>query len=316
MPARIPMRSSGKPFIVGLALVLGGLYVASLLFQPSRAERLQRAERNIDPFTEGLPGLPPDRRTSLLDIKRQARTAAREGYVEELKGIIRQGLEVDSDLGLRHTLLMVACENGKVECARYLIREGARVDAQDGEGYTPIFLAARNGSPAVVDLLLKAAPNLNIDGPIKVPSPSRQGQWTHVSQWILVSQTTPLLTAAAYGHNDLTVYLLEHGASVDRTIGAWGTPLRLAVNYWHPDVARSLIAHGASVNIVDPAGHSLLWYARSSAKDMGGHQMRNPEDSGSGQVTPEEVAQNRKIAPEMIDLLVKAGATERDGEQR
>jgi hypothetical protein len=61
-------------------------------------------------------------------------------------------------------------------------------------------------------------------------------------------QSTPLSTAAYWGHVDLVNWLLSNGARVDGQDEAVSTPLMAAAARGHTDVINVLLAHGAEIN--------------------------------------------------------------------
>jgi ankyrin repeat protein len=76
--------------------------------------------------------------------------AARNGYVEVARGLIRNGADVDVAGTLQRTPLHFAVEHE--EMVRYLVSAGAAVNATDALGNTPLHLAVRRHG-AVTTLL-------------------------------------------------------------------------------------------------------------------------------------------------------------------
>jgi hypothetical protein len=288
-------RSSGRPFIFGLVVLLAGLTVVSLVYRPVRTNSERKTEKDIDPFTDEMPDSPPlHEALNLVDTLRQARLAARAGRTSEVRLLVQQGLNVDKNLGLGHTMLMLACLNGQSECVRYLISQHAHALIADAKGNTALSLAAENGNIAIVDLLLKTNPKLRMDT-------------------LMGRRKEPLLiTAAGYGNYRLTEYLVTHGANVKSWSKYGHTPLIAAVEFGHLDVARYLLAHGADVNAADKAKDTPLSVARKmqvSKYVWSSH----PLDMNVMETSPtseQEKALQHKTAAVMVDMLEKAGAHE------
>ena len=73
---------------------------------------------------------------------------------------------------------------------------------------------------------------------------------------------TPLGLAASFGHKNVAVFLLAHGAKVDMTDSAGYTPLHQAAMSGSTDVAKLLLDHHANANARDGLGMSpLVWAA-------------------------------------------------------
>lgn len=80
------------------------------------------------------------------------RTAAREGNVEQVENLLREGARVDGrDAGNGRTALHFAAEGGHTAIAQRLVNAGANIDAEAGNGDTPLHLARDKG--AVEDFL-------------------------------------------------------------------------------------------------------------------------------------------------------------------
>ncbi len=114
-----------------------------------------------------------------------------------------------------------------------------------------IFNAARGGDLSKLKTLLTSDPTL---------------AQSHVS-----CEMTPLLGAAAGGHADAAVALLDAKADVNAKNWINQTPLHYSAIGGFKDVADLLIAHGADVNARDKNGHTPLYEAMNQVpwrKDM------------------------------------------------
>jgi ankyrin repeat protein len=114
-------------------------------------------------------------------------------------------------------------------------------------GLTVLHMAASKGRVIILGELIDAGGDVNAQ--------SQNGE-------------TPLHAAAYAGKVKAIELLLRHGANpnlVARTTpyGLGGTPLHQAVRQAELDAARALLtARRLNVNLLDPAGHTALWYAR------------------------------------------------------
>lgn len=107
--------------------------------------------------------------------------------------------------------------------------------------------AGRGDIPAMTALLEKGA-NINGTG----------GLWQ--------LYMTPLCHAASKGRRESIVFLLEHGADIDRA-DAWGyTPLATAILMSAPECVDELLTRGADAGIRDYKGRDALAFAAAQRK--------------------------------------------------
>ena len=102
------------------------------------------------------------------------------------------------------------------------------VNAYSEDGYQPIGLAAYFGQEQVVEYLIKAGAEVN--------SPSKNSLGV-----------TPLQSAVAGGHLEITRLLLTAGASPNVREGGGYTPLHTAAHNGDVEIVRSLIFGGADL---------------------------------------------------------------------
>ena len=84
------------------------------------------------------------------------RDAASSGNLDELTGLVRAGVSVNSRDASNNTALLYAALHGKRECVRFLIENGADVNIANSTGYTPLICAAKIGDYESVKMLLEA----------------------------------------------------------------------------------------------------------------------------------------------------------------
>lgn len=124
--------------------------------------------------------------------------AAREGKTPVVQALLQAGVIADATNAKQHfqTALHMSALKGKSEVARLLIENGADVNAVAADGKTPLFCCASSNSVEIAELLLDHGAEINV-----VAEASKR--------------LTPLHYSAWKGCIELTMYLLERGASWD-----------------------------------------------------------------------------------------------------
>jgi ankyrin repeat protein len=89
------------------------------------------------------------------------RVAARENRYDDLKNLLKQGADVNSQSDRGDTALLYASRNCSKKMVNLLLKSEADVNIRDQEGYTPLIVAARGSCVPVVAILLKT-PNIQI----------------------------------------------------------------------------------------------------------------------------------------------------------
>jgi len=126
--------------------------------------------------------------------------AVHDGNVEEVKGILRNNLNLDvnwmsGQLG-GATALHLACENGQGAIASILLAHpGIDVNSKTNAGQTPFMSACRNGFPSCGRLLLK-------DSRAKINEPNDIGY-------------PPLRNLASYGYVGIIMWWIASGREMD-----------------------------------------------------------------------------------------------------
>lgn len=171
--------------------------------------RLRAAEQNGAPARQAL-----------------VAAAAQSGELEQVRALLKKGLDVNEAQGDGTTALHWAAIKGDADLAQMLIYAGANVRATTRLGaYTPLYLAAKGGYSAVVAALLAAGADAGA---------------------VTSNGTTPLMIAAAAGDTRSMTSLIENGAAIDATDGAKGeTPLMFAAGFNRTDAVKLLLARGA-----------------------------------------------------------------------
>ncbi|XP_054110242.1 ankyrin repeat domain-containing protein 6 isoform X18 [Callithrix jacchus] len=136
--------------------------------------------------------------------------------------------------------LLIAAYKGQTENVVQLINKGAKV-AVTKHGRTPLHLAANKGHLPVVQILLKAGCDLDVqdDG-----------------------DQTALHRATVVGNTEIISALIREGCALDRQDKAGDTALHVAAALNHKKVAKILLEAGADTTIVNNAGQTPLETAR------------------------------------------------------
>jgi hypothetical protein len=89
------------------------------------------------------------------------RRTGRHNY-EEVKLLIENGVNVNSQNTFGRTPLHVAVESGNLNLVKLLIEKGANLDIQDRDGRTPLHMAAMSNSLDIVKLLIEKGADVNV----------------------------------------------------------------------------------------------------------------------------------------------------------
>jgi len=153
--------------------------------------------------------------------------AAMTGNLEAVRGLLRQGADVNAAQGDGMTALHWAAERGQIEMVEILLYAGGRVDAVTRIGhYTPLHLASKAGNEPVTRRLLEEGAN--------------------VQAKTFPAGTTPIHLAAASGQTDVLEPLIEYGADVNALEASSGqTPLIFASALNRAATTAQLLEYGA-----------------------------------------------------------------------
>ncbi|XP_077854676.1 ankyrin repeat domain-containing protein 6 isoform X10 [Macaca mulatta] len=135
--------------------------------------------------------------------------------------------------------LLIAAYKGQTENVVQLINKGAKV-AVTKHGRTPLHLAANKGHLPVVQILLKAGCDLDVqdDG-----------------------DQTALHRATVVGNTEIIAALIHEGCALDRQDKAGNTALHLACQNSHSQSTRVLLLAGSRADLKNNAGDTALHIA-------------------------------------------------------
>ena len=239
-----------------------------------------------------------------IDVEdRSSRTplmlAAENGRNDISMHLINRGADVRKKDGIfNRTALHYACRRGDLKVVELLLSKGAKNDVRDERSCTPLMLAAKNRHNDVLMLLIEQGADVSkigVSWRTTLLSYASKNGYLKVVQLLLRNKHadinvedenhhTPLMLAAENGHNDISMYLISHGADVSKISVFWQatllsyasengylrvvslllinmkgaeidvednrnrTPLMLAAENRHNDISMLLIRHGADVS--------------------------------------------------------------------
>ena len=191
-------------------------------------------------------------------------TCSRTGNVDAVKALLSHGADVNAAEPRRgQNALMWALEQRHTDVAQALIDHAADVNARSEGGFTPLLFASRQGDLEAVRILLAAGAHVND------VTPSHTNTRDQYDKGAPVGGMTPLLMAAASGHEALAIFLLDHGADPNVADDSGVTALHYALlrgmsllggAYTHiavnsyilrphmMELVKALLAYGANVN--------------------------------------------------------------------
>jgi len=157
--------------------------------------------------------------------------AARNGDVEAVRTLLRDGADVNAAQGDGMSALHWAAERGNLVLMDVLLYAGAELEASTRIGqYRPLHLAARNGNTGAVERLIEAGANV-----ASVTDPSG---------------STALHLAALSGNGEVIRALVGAGADVNAREAEWQqTPLIFASSWNRLGAVVALLESGADPNL-------------------------------------------------------------------
>lgn len=166
--------------------------------------------------------------------------AARNGNVEMIRRLAKNGSNLNAGSNFGSTPLHVSAQAGWLEAASVLLECGADPLRTDTHGSTALHQAASRGFVDIVQLLLAAKISPNA---------------------INVYKNTPLGSAAFQGHKEVTRVLIEAGADVNHSDDTKLTPLICAAGGGYADIVEQLIEFGADTAVLTRRGRTALHIA-------------------------------------------------------
>ncbi|NTS39327.1 ankyrin repeat domain-containing protein [Flavisolibacter sp. BT320] len=134
-----------------------------------------------------------------------------------------------------------ACRNGDLETVKSLVAENpALVNNLDPKGFTPLILAAYNEQTAIVEFLLQAGADPNLQD---------------------AAGNTALMGIAFKGYKEIAKKLIDAGADVNVCNSNGAPALTFAATFGHLQIAEWLLQVGADMTLRDSRGKSPIDHA-------------------------------------------------------
>ncbi|MGC6366879.1 MAG: ankyrin repeat domain-containing protein [Candidatus Marinamargulisbacteria bacterium] len=173
--------------------------------------------------------------------------AAKEGNLDNVQALIKDGADVNAKDEDKKTPLHIAAEEGNLDIVQALIKYGADVNAKDEDEETPLHIAAEKGCVDIVKALIKNGADVN--------AKTNYYFFPNIAK-------TPLHIAAEEGNLNIVQVLIKSGGDVNAKDQYGETPLHKAARNDH-NVSKTLIAAGADVNAKDDFDSLPLHYAQT-----------------------------------------------------
>jgi ankyrin repeat protein len=194
------------------------------------------------------------------------RAASSGGHEAVVRLLFDKGADVNTQAGHYGNALQAALSQGHVAVVRLLLDKGADVKVLDRIGRTPLLQAAEDGNVKMVSMLMDERPDLAPKSKdsqpllwqvvanelVTVVETIRTMDKDRLNSNTLEHGYTPLLWAAAKGHERVVELLLQRGVDPDSKDQFGQSPLSLAAASGHEAVVRLLLAtDGVNPNSMD-----------------------------------------------------------------
>ncbi|MDR3055492.1 MAG: ankyrin repeat domain-containing protein [Zoogloeaceae bacterium] len=167
-------------------------------------------------------------------------TAVKLGDRSAVVELLNRGMDVNTSDIEGNTLLMLAARENHPELVALFIGQRAKINARNMHGDSALRLAAYAGRLVIVQRLVEAGAQIEMEG------------WT------------PLIYAAFNGHTEVVEYLLAQGANLNAVSESGMTALMAAARGGYTDLAKRLVTLGADINLKDSNGRTALdWATRT-----------------------------------------------------
>ncbi|RSL68350.1 hypothetical protein CEP54_002787 [Fusarium duplospermum] len=192
---------------------------------------------------------------------------------ETLPVLINAGADLNLVDEEGHTPLHLAIQNGRWGAATRLVQAGADLEVRLPDGKTALHLAISMRNQEFTQVLVSRG--ANVDRKLREHTPltmAISSRCTPITAVLLDSGAnpnmssrngnTPLLAAAATGHDESVRYLLAKGADPSMTQGQSGySPMHMAAHKDKPYVLQLLAGSGAPIDLLDKMGETPLLVA-------------------------------------------------------
>lgn len=205
------------------------------------------------------------------------RMAAKNGYTNIIKTLIKSGINIDGDL--KYTPLHQAVKDGHGEMVRFLLENGANVNGKvEVDEYTPLHYAVEKASEQgntddykkyveIIELLIAKGADVNA-GDKNEDTPLHYARSIDIMKLLLANganinarnstyegRYTRLHMAAKGGAINKVRFLIDNGADVNIRNARGETPLHEARDQ---DMVNLLIEKGVEIDAKDNSGYTAL----------------------------------------------------------
>jgi ankyrin repeat protein len=199
--------------------------------------------------------------------------AAAYNRAEIIDYLADRDFDLDQTDANGYTALMVAARGNKVQAASALLRAGADVSVRTANNWEVFGLAASNNATDVMGLLMNSekfgARSPAVEGGLRVAARDSKVPSINflIQRGVNVNAaqngvgTTPLMLAAANGHDDAIKALIAGRADVNLQNAKGETALILAASAGKKDAVKALLRAGADRSLTDSSGKTALQYA-------------------------------------------------------
>ncbi|XP_078001486.1 uncharacterized protein LOC144453981 isoform X2 [Glandiceps talaboti] len=199
--------------------------------------------------------------------------AAKKGYPELVKFLIKNKADVEGRTKDGWTPLHYAAEEGLTEIVEILMKLMKDINCTTKGGSTPLFLAAKDGHTQTVKTLNRAGASISLRKVRGEMSPLQiAAQNGHiVTVEYLVKNGAMEFTGAFHaaiekGYVDIVRLLKDSGANVNEKNIVGDYPIHLAAWNGHCNVIQYLLKMGAIINACNKHGDTALHYAAFSGE--------------------------------------------------
>lgn len=185
------------------------------------------------------------------------------GCFEVVEELANRGANVNVETHEQLTPLHLACISGHDKIVRFLLEKGAEPNTKSLSFSTPLFYACVGGYKNCVEVLLEAKADTNSALMIAAAAGHKEIVLLLLENGVrpVNENALTLFEAALNGFEEIVEILLKAGADVDEKFDDDRTALHAAVQNGHCDVMNLLLKCGAKIDAVSKQGHTPLFAA-------------------------------------------------------
>lgn len=174
----------------------------------------------------------------------------KEGSLEKVKAAIEKGASVNYETESGTFALNTAASFGHVDIIEYLLSIGANINSIDKEKFTPLGRAIVSENYKAAEFLMSKGANTLGDRGIKIEK-------LNMVLWKACTERGSLQEARM---------AIDAGADVNTRNSEQSSPLISAASWGHANIVEYLLSQGAEINFIDKNGWSALGEAFRSGK--------------------------------------------------